>query len=902
MDRLLRDLRSSREGLSEREAARRLVSAGRNELVRSRGRSWPAELGSQLAHPLALLLWAAAGLAALERTWALAIAIVAVVWVNALFAFVQERHAEHAVELLSAYLPPQAHVLRDQSRKVVDARQLVPGDVIIVSEGDRVSADARLLSGSVEMDLSTLTGESFPVVREPDPGIELCPLLEARDLLFGGSTCLGGEATAVVFATGMQTELGRIASLSQRIGRDASPLEVQVKRAARLIALVAVAMGAAFIPLGTLLAGLSLTDDITLAIGLLVANVPEGLLPVITLALAVGVRLLARRGALVKRISAVETLGSTSVICTDKTGTLTLNRMRVRRVWTSEGALEHDDDDPLVVAPGSPLARLAHASSACNNAELDSTDHEEGVGDPTELALMRLASDVGLRDLTPRRGRVRQFHFDPTLRRMSTVDRTGLGLSLSTKGAPEEVLPRCSRIASGQGQDELLTEPLRRAVQSVVQSWADEGLRLLALASRDVLDSDPSYLSDLSDLSREDLEQDLTLLGVVALSDPPRPEVAEAVARCHSAGVRLLLVTGDHALTARRIAEQVGIGRSGLLVVNGPELDAMSESSLDALLAGDEEIVFARSSPEAKLRITDALQDLGQVVAVTGDGVNDAPALRRADIGVAMGRSGTDVAREAAAMVLTDDNFALIVTAIEAGRRVYDNVRKFIVYIFAHATPEVVPFLVYALSGGRVPLPITVMQILAIDLGTETLPALALGREPPEPGLMERRPRPRTENVIDATMLTRAWGVLGGVSAVLVTGLFLITLVQGGWTLGADVATGPLNAVWRQATTMTFLGIVACQVGTAMAARTQHESLLRIGVCSNRLLLWGIAFEVVFAAALVLTPALQNAFGTVTPAPWQVAALVPLPFLVWGADELWRWRRRARGPSRGRSS
>jgi len=307
-----------------------------------------------------------------------------------------------------------------------------------------------------------------------------------------------------------------------------------------------------------------------------------------------------------------------------------------------------------------------------------------------------------------------------------------------------------------------------------------------------------------------------------------------------------------------------------------------------------EELIFARSSPEDKLRIADALQDQGHVVAMTGDGVNDAPALRRADIGVAMGKSGTDVAREAATMVLTDDNFASIVTAVEAGRRVYDNVRKFIVYIFAHATPEVVPFLVYALSGGRIPLPLTVMQILAIDLGTETLPALALGRERAEPGLMERPPRQRTQNVIDAPMLARAWGLLGGVSALLVMMVFLVTLDHGGWHLGDDVSSGPLHQLWQQATTMSFLGIVACQIGTAMASRTQHASLRQVGIFTNRLLLWGIAYEIVFAALVVTVPPLQAVFGTVAPDLWQVLVILPFPLVVWGADELWRWNARRR--------
>jgi len=893
--RLLRDLRTRRAGLSDREAARRLVIFGPNELVRRRGRAWTRDLVQQLVHPLALLLWLAALLAALSGTTPLAIAIIFVILVNALFAFLQERHAEQAVEALSAYLPVKVRVVRDATPRLMEVRQLVPGDVIVIEEGDRVSADSRLLSGSVEMDLSTLTGESLPVLRQADPFDTRGPILEARDLVFSGTNCTGGEATAVVFNTGMHTELGRIAALSQRVGHEESPLEKQVKHVARLIAVVAVGMGVAFIPLGTLVAGLSLGDAVNFAIGLLVANVPEGLLPTITLALAVGVRILARKGVLVKRISAVETLGSTSVICTDKTGTLTLNRMRVIRAWIA-GTVVDISAPPADLEPDSPASRMALAVVACNNAEIDPIQPDNEHGDPTELALLHMAMSWGVQPDAGSLERLAQFHFDPALRRMSTVDRDfdreTDGARVHTKGAPEELLPLCTRVAGDDGQERSLTQQDRGAFDQLVSQWAQEGLRLLAVAERDI------GQGDLADLTREQAEHELTLLGVVAMLDPPRPEVADAVARCHSAGIRLIVVTGDHGLTAKGIAEAVGIGRAGLRIITGAEIEHLPEADLDSLLSTGEELIFARSSPEDKLRIADALQDQGYVVAMTGDGVNDAPALRRADIGVAMGRSGTEVAREAATMVLTDDNFASIVTAVEAGRRVYDNVRKFIVYIFAHATPEVVPFLAYALSGGRIPLPLTVMQILAIDLGTETLPALALGRERAEPGLMERPPRQRTQNVIDAPMLARAWGLLGGVSALLVMVVFLVTLQQGGWHLGDDVSSGPLHHVWQQATTMSFLGIVACQIGTAMASRTQHASLLQVGVFTNRLLLWGFAYEIVFAAAVVTVPPLQGVFGTAIPELWQALLILPFPLLVWGVDELWRWNARRRAALR----
>ena len=883
IERLLRELRTRRSGLSDREAARRLEALGPNELARRRGRSWAAELLRQLIHPLALLLWLAAALAAVSGTLTLAVAIVTVIGINAAFAFAQERHAEKAVEALAAYLPPRARVLREGRAKEVDARELVPGDVIVVSEGSRVSADARILSGSVEMDISMLTGESLPVLRTPESGRTTGPVLEAHDLLFSGTSCTEGEAIAVVHATGMRTEIGRIAALSQRVRHEASPLERQVKRVARLIALVAVGMGLAFLPLGTLAAGLPLRDAANFAIGLLVANVPEGLLPTITLALAVGVKVLARQGALVKRISAVETLGSTSVICTDKTGTLTTNRMRVVRCWTSAGPV-NIGEGPLESLPRVTL-RMIEAGTDCNTASWlpDAADSE--AGDPTELALLHLGHDAGL-DVTRRPARIGQFHFDPALRRMSTVDQYADAAWVHTKGAPEEVIALCTRMAHPPGEDTPLDERARQDVLDRVAGWALEGLRVLAIADRR-LDHPPG------EMTRDHLESDLTLLGIVAMVDPPRPEVAAAVRSCHEAGIRLIVVTGDHAATARGIAEQVGIGDASTVVVNGPELDQLTESQLDRLLTDNREVIFSRSSPEAKLRIADALQHLGHVVAMTGDGVNDAPALRKADIGVAMGRSGTDVAREAATMVLTDDNFATIVTAVREGRRVYDNVRKFIVYIFAHATPEVVPFLLYALAGGRIPLPLTVMQILAIDLGTETLPALALGREPAEPGLMGRPPRRRGQNVIDARMLMRAWGILGGVSAACVVALFLLTLHLGGWHPGGPVAI----QLWHQATTSSFLAIVACQVGTAIAARTQTASLRQVGLGTNPLLLWGIAFELVFAATVVTVPFLRPVFDAAIPPLPVLIALVPLPVLVWSVDEVWRWRRRRSGAS-----
>ncbi|MFC0003592.1 cation-translocating P-type ATPase [Micromonospora siamensis] len=876
LDRLFQDLRTGPDGLSTAEARRRLAEHGPNELRRQRRRGWWREVGRQVVHPLALLLWIAAALAWISGTTVLAVAILVVIALNALFASVQERQAERAVEALTRYLPRHARVRRDGRWAEVPAAELVPGDLLAVGEGDRISADARLVDGDVEVDLSALTGESQPVHRAADAPAGGHGPTEAGNLLFSGTNCLSGQGRATVLTTGMRTELGRIAALTQRVGRDESPLEKQVRRIAWLIAAVAVGAGLVFFPIGVLVAGMPTSDAFAFAIGLLVANVPEGLLPTITLALAVGVRQLARAGAVVKRLSAVETLGSTDVICTDKTGTLTENRMRVVAVRAADTLL--DPAPGAGTRPDAALRALAVALAACNNAD------PEG-GDPTEVAPLRFAADLGVTD-AGHPGRRTQFAFDPKLRLMSTVDQVGDQLWLHTKGAPEEVLRRCTRVVAADGSERALDEAYRRGVDAAVTAQAGQGRRVLGVARRR-LATVPQR--------RADAERELTCLGFVAMVDPPRPEVPEAVARCHTAGIRIIMVTGDHGLTAAAIARQVGIVRGEPTVVTGEQLDAMTADQLRHLLGERREVVFARVSPEAKLHIAEALRANHEVVAMTGDGVNDAPALRRADIGVAMGRTGTDVTREAATMVLTDDNFATIVAAVAAGRRVYDNVRKFILYIFAHATPEVVPFLVFALSAGAVPLPLTVLQILAIDLGTETLPALALGREPAEPGLMDRPPRRRSDKVVNAPMLARAWGFLGLISAVLVLAGFFAVLLRAGWRPGASTGPGSaLHDAYQEATTMTFLGIVACQVGTAFAARTEHASLWRIGVFSNRLLLWGIAFELVFAALVVTVPPLRELFGTRPPQPAMLALLLAFPPIVWGADELRRAARRRR--------
>ena len=891
VSRLLAHLRTQVDGLDEREASRRLQQFGANEIRRETGPPWWRSLLDQFIHPLALLLWFAAGLSLATGVLPLAVAIVAVIVLNAAFAFAQERQAQHATEALRHLLPLHARVRRGGELVEIEATALVPGDLLLLAEGDRLSADARLIAGAVEVDMSPLTGESQPVTRSAERSGPAAAPLEAEDLAFAGTLCTGGDAQAVVYGTGMHTQLGRIAALSQTVVDESSPLQRQVNRAAQLIALVAIGLGVTLFVIGYLVAGLSLTDAGVFAIGLLVANVPEGLLPTITLALAVGVRRMAKRRALVKKLTAVETLGSTDVICTDKTGTLTEGRMTATSLWQDEATVAIADGVP---AASGAVVELLGTAVRCNNATLTRTD--DGAwsrsGDPSESALLLAAVQLGVDVADIQAGRDarrrRLFAFNARLKRMATLDTGSGGPRIHVKGAPLELLEHCTSLRAADGSERRLDADGRAAVRTAFERYATDGLRVFGFAARPAPDVSEQRVDD-----RDAAESGLCFLGLIAMRDPLRAQVPAAVADCHRAGIRIIVISGDDGLTAGAVAREAGIVDDHAQIVTGPELDALSDSGLDEILRSSPQLIVARSSPEAKLRIVDALRADGHTVAMTGDGVNDAPALRRADIGIAMGASGTDVAREAADMVLKDDDFASIVAAVREGRTVYANIQKFVTYIFAHATPEVVPFLLYALSGGSIPLPLTALQILAIDLGTETLPALALGREPAEPGLMDKPPRPRTTGILTKPMLMRAWLWLGLLEAALVAGGFFFVLLRAGWSPGDATGPGaPLHHAYLMATTMSFAGITACQVGTAFASRTDRASLPEIGVFSNPLLLGGLAFMLVFAGSLIYLPPLQSIFHTAALGLPELALLACFPVIVWGSDELRRaWRR-----------
>ena len=868
-------LQTRPEGLSDMEVRDRLVRLGPNELREIPRKPLIVRFAANFTHLMALLLWAGGAVAFVARMPQLGVAVWLVNVINGSFSFWQEFKAERATQALRRLLPTTARVRRNGQECRVAASELVPGDVMLLEEGDHISADARLvLESELQVDQATLTGESRPVRRHAVPAsTNGTTRMELPNLVFAGTNVASGTGMAVVFATGMNTEFGRIARLTQGVGEELSPLQREIEVVTRVVSIIAIGVGTVFFGLSVLLAGMKLSEGFIFALGMIVAFVPEGLLPTVTLSLAMGVQRMARRQAIVKRLSAVETLGCTGVICTDKTGTLTQNEMTVRELWVSGrrysvGGVGYAPDGTVVESgvksgqviqqPDDDLRDFLVAAGLCNNARLLPPNDESArwtvLGDPTEAALRVVAAKGGVNleaelIAVPRE---RELPFDSRRKRMSTIHRVGRNRVAFVKGAPREVLALCEQIRQ-DGHDQALDEPTRARILETNDEYARAGLRVLGVATRTLPDGPLEF-------SSQAIEQHLSFLGLAAMMDPPRPEVAEAVQKCHRAGIRVVMITGDYGLTAESIARRIGIVQgSRPRIVTGAELEAMTDDDLEAALR--DEVIFARVAPEQKLRVVTVLQSTGQVVAVTGDGVNDAPALKKADIGVAMGLSGTDVAREAADMILTNDNFASIVSAIEEGRAVYANIKKFTGYIFTSNTPEAVPFIAFAFSGGRIPLALNVMQILSVDLGTDLVPALALGAEPPEPGVMDRPPRCPDEHVITPGLLVRAYLWLGLIQSLAAMAAFYYLF----WTNGyagqwLDLpSSGPLYAT---ATTMTLAAVVVTQIGNLFAQRTERASIFRIGLFSNRLVWVGIATELVVILGIVYLPALQRVFGT----------------------------------------
>ena len=851
---VLRELESDgKRGLTPGEAGRRLGRYGKNRLEQSKPPNWFLRLLGQLKDPMVLVLLGAAVLslgASGGRDWLDAVIILIIVAANAGISLSQEDSAQRALEALRKLSAPLARVIRGGERLRVTAEDLVPGDVIELEAGDLVPADARILSGAgLRCDESAMTGESAPVSKEAEALLDPdTPLAERRNLVLSATVVTAGRARCVVTATGMDTEVGRIAGMLLGGEGGETPLQARMGEVSRTLSFLCLCLCAVMFGIGALLHR-DLLELFLTAVSLAVAAIPEGLPAVVTIVLALGVQRMVKRGAIIKRLPAVETLGCAGAICSDKTGTLTQNKMTVTRVW-----LPRPERKELALT----------AAALCNDARLryDGRGGPVCTGDPTEVALVELAAREGvdkneLEQRFPRRG---ELPFDAQRKRMSTLHpRKEGGFRLMVKGAPDVLLNLCR-----------MDPAARRAAQEANEAMAAQALRVLGVAYRD-LDILPHSLDS------ENLEKGLTFVGLLGMMDPPRPEARRAVEQCYRAGVRPVMITGDHKLTAVAVAKELGICRAGDRALTGEDLDFLPQQALEEEV--DKFAVYARVSPEHKLRIVKAWQARGKVVAMTGDGTNDAPALKAADIGCAMGKGGTDVARGAADMILTDDNFATIVSAVEEGRGIYANIKKAIHYLLSCNIGEILTIALATLF--RFPeMPLAPVQLLWLNLVTDSLPALALGVEPVEPGVMDRPPRQAGESLFAHGFAFRlAW------QGVMVGALTLAAYVLGAWVLpGCSLAAG---------NTMAFATLTLCQLFHAFDVRSEEASLLKLGVASNPAMNKAFLIGLAMQLAVLLVPPLQTVFSTVSLSPraWGVVAgLAVTPVVVCEAVKGFRRR------------
>ncbi len=850
---VMKQLEGRAQGLTEREAAQRLEKYGPNQLAQPEPPGLFLRILGQLKDPMILVLLAAAALSLLAsggEDWLDGVIILVIVVVNGVISITQEDHAQQALEELRRMSSPQASVLREGRRHKVAASALVPGDVILLEAGDQVPADARIIECSrLQADESAMTGESVPVEKQAAEALPAdTPLGDQVNMLISGTLITAGRGTALVVATGMDTQMGHIAGLLLESGEGDTPLQRRMGEISKSLSFLCLAVCAVMFGVG-LFQGKEILDMFLTAVSLAVAAIPEGLPAIVTIVLALGVQRLAARNAIVKKLPAVETLGCAGVICSDKTGTLTQNRMTVQQVWLTPGARRRD-------------AMLA--GCLCSDARLSwKAGAPAASGDPTEGALVVAAARDGVdqnRELECWR-RVADIPFDSNRKLMTTVHTDpGGGWTAMVKGAPDVLLERCSNTPKGP-----MTQADRARVLAANEEMANRALRVIAVARRE-LRSLPA------DLEPRMVESGLTFLGLFGLMDPPRPEVRAAVAKCHMAGGRPVMITGDHRATAIAVAKELDIARPGDWSVTGAELDFIPQEVLEEDI--EKFAVFARVSPEHKMRIVQAWQKRGKVVAMTGDGVNDAPALKAADIGCAMGKTGTDVAKGAADMILTDDNFSTIVSAIEEGRGIYANIRKAVHYLLSCNIGEIFTIFAATLLGfGQMPL--VPVQLLWLNLVTDSLPALALGVEPVEEGVMEEAPRDASAGLFDRKFSLRlAW------QGLMVGGLTLAAYFLGFTRLARPGMEG------AAANTMAFATLTLCQLFHAFNVRSEDRSLFAQGVLSNpamnRAFLAGLAMQL----SVLLVPPLQGVFSVVpmTPAQWCTVlalAAAPIPICEW---------------------
>lgn len=902
---LMTDLHTTSTGLSQQEASTRLAKYGENTITREKQASQLLIFLKNFTSVMAILLWVSGFVAILSGTLELGIAIWLVNIINGVFSYWQEHEAQKATNSLMKMLPTYTQVYRDGKLQQVNATQIVPGDVFNLQAGNAVPVDARLIKAtSVQVDQSALTGESVPESKKVAFDAGQGEFAESN-LVYAGTTVGAGTATAVAFATGMHTEFGQIAALTQQQKRSLSPLQLELNRLTKQISLIAISLGVLFFVAAIFFVHYPVAQSFIFALGMIVAFIPEGLLPTVTLSLAQGVQRMAKKHALLKDLNSVETLGETTVICSDKTGTLTQNQMTVDHVWTpahaytvtGQGYVNNGEiqlnGQPIHYGSDPDLDLLIRLVAFNNDTEVEPAKGKARpkiLGTPTEASLVILAQKSGIdtNAYTQKFPRLKELPFDSDRKRMTTIHQHDpQTLSICTKGSLSDLLPHCDTIQEN-GKVRPLKQADKDAIDAANRKYAALGLRSIATAYREIPQAADKE-KQLDGLTIETAETKLTFVGLAIMSDPPRPEIYAAIKKCHNASIKIIMVTGDSSLTAKSIAVKIGLTSDKARVVTGTELDAMSKADLKQALAG--EIIFARVAPEQKYKIVSTLQEMGEIVASTGDGVNDAPALKKADIGVAMGVTGTDVAKDAADMILTDDNFASIVAAIEEGRTVYSNIQKFLIYILNSNLPEAVPSALFLFSRGAIPLPLTVMQILTVDLGTDMMPALGLGSEKAEPGIMDKPPRARNAHLMSRTVLWKAFAWYGLIASIISSGAYFFVNHLDGWPAHGLATSG---STYVMATTMTLAAIIFCQIAAAMNCRTENASVFKVGLFANRLVWFGIIFEIFLLALLSYTPFLQELFhtGPLALTDWIFLSIIPIPLFLIEEGRKWLNRRR----------
>ena len=891
------DLKASPNGLSSEEAKLRLKKYGYNKLSEKRQIPFVHKFITHLKDLFGILLLFASFLSYISGSPELALIILAVVFLNIFVSLFQESRAEKAMETLKSWMPEYAKVMRGGELERILVREIVPGDIIFLEEGDRVPADARLFEA---FDMWTnnvpLTGESEPQPRvaESVKTVEKA-YMYSPNLIFMSTSVAKGQGKAVVYATGMDTQFGKIASLTQTIREEDSPLQKEIALTAKYDFIIAVVVGAAFFLASFLWLHVDIGTSILFMIGVMVACVPEGLQVTVSSALAINVLKMVKQNVLVKRLSAVQTLGSVTVICTDKTGTITRGEMTVNKLWVQDYVVEVSgigytpegnftlDGEPLQEGQTSSLEKLLEIAALCNGAKIDPPSdrnkHWSVIGDPTDGALLvaALKSNVNIQDALAEKPIVDVLPFSFERKRMTTVHKLNGDVYIYTKGAPRTILDLSKKIFV-DGKVEELTEEKLAWIETRIHEFANEGLRVIAVAFK--------KLPKTQYTKGGDVENDLIFVGLAGMRDPPRMEVKDAVLKAKQAGVKTVIITGDYGPTAQAIAQEVGIvERECCQVIRGVDLEDINDQAIvDEVKKGN--VIFARVSPEQKLRIVKVLKDSGEIVAVTGDGANDAPSLKEADIGVAMGASGTDVAREAADIVLLDDSFASIVKAVEGGRAIYENIRKFIVYVFSHNWAELIPFVLYAALG--IPLPLLVVQVLAIDLVIDVIPSLALSREPPEAGIMLEPPRSIKERLFTRRVLLRSVfiGVIIAVGAMIGC---INAWVAGGWTFGMALTSTSsfyTSGVYAKGVTMMFAGIVVAQAGNVLACRTSKQSIFKTSLETNKWIIFGIVAPLCILSFMVYIPLMNTYFTTAPLGVSDWAFLLSLAVVVVLAEEI----------------